>query len=45
MANGMKYVEGAMKDVLTLSNLYDDLKENIVIIMKKILKKKKQGLI
>jgi len=28
MANGMKYVEGAMKDVLTLSNLYDDLKEN-----------------
>jgi len=27
MANGMKYVEGAMKDVLTLSNLYDDLKE------------------
>ena len=26
MANGMKYVEGAMKDVLTLSNLYDDLK-------------------
>lgn len=27
MANGMKYVEGAMKDVLTLSNLYDDLKD------------------
>ena len=27
MANGMKYVEGAMKDVLTLSNLYDDSKE------------------
>lgn len=28
MANGMKYVEGAMKDVLTLSNLYEDLKES-----------------
>lgn len=26
-ANSMKYIEGAMKDVITLSSLYDDLKK------------------